>query len=182
MSIHDFKQKAEKAIDHFTDTIRTIRTGRANPGIVENLQVEAYGGKMPLMQISSISAPEPRLIAISVWDKSLVDAAVNAIKNSDLGVNPNVDGTLIRLNLPMMTEERRKELTKVVGKYEEESKVAIRNLRREFLDALKKKEKDEKLPEDFVKSEENKIEAEVKNLNNRVETLSEGKKKELMEI
>lgn len=182
MTLNEFRQKAEKSIEHFTDTIKSIRTGRANPGIVENLQVEAYGGKMPMNQVASISAPEPRLLTISVWDKSLVDAVTNAIKNSDLGVNPNVDATLIRINLPMMTEERRKELTKVVGKYEEETKVAVRNLRREFLDALKRREKEEKLPEDMVKSEEANIETEVKKINAQIESIAEAKQKELMEI
>lgn len=182
MTINEFKQKADKSIEHFEETLGTIRTGRANPALVENLSVEAYGGKMPLMQIGSISAPEPRLLVISVWDKAVVNQVVNAIKNSDLGVNPNVDGTLIRINLPMMTEERRKEMTKVVGKYEEETKIAIRNLRREYLEALKKREKEEKLPEDYVKTEENNIETEVKKTVGRIEDIAAQKQKELMEI
>lgn len=182
MTINEFRQKASKSIEHFQDTLKAIRTGRANTGLVEDLQVEAYGGKMPLNQLGSIGAPEPRLLTISVWDKSVVDAIATAIKNSDLGVQPNVDGTLIRINLPMMTEERRKELAKAVGKHEEETKVAVRNLRREFLDALKKREKDEKLPEDVVKSEENNIEAEVKKFVSEIEEIAKAKEKELMEI
>jgi ribosome recycling factor len=182
MTISEFKQKASKSVEHFEDTLKAIRTGRANPGLVEDLQVDAYGGKMPLMQLGSISAPEPRLLTIALWDKSVVDAVVNAIKNSDLGVQPNVDGTLIRINLPMMTEERRKDLVKVVGKHEEETKVAVRNLRREFLDALKKREKDEKLPEDMVKTEEANIEVEVKKVVTQIEEVAKAKEKDLMEI
>lgn len=182
MNLNDFKQKAEKAIEHFIDILKTIRTGRANSALVENLMVEAYGSKVPLQQVASINVPEPRLITLSVWDKSQVDAVVLAIKNSDLGVNPNVDGTLIRLNLPMMTEERRKELVKVVGKYEEETKVSIRNLRREILDVIKKREKDEKLPEDVVKTEEANVETEVRKYNTQIEEIAKTKQKELMEI
>jgi ribosome recycling factor len=150
--------------------------------LIENLQVDAYGSKMPLFQVATIGAPEPRLLTLSVWDKGLVDAVVVAIKNSDLGVNPQVEATLIRLNLPMMTEERRKELTKVVGKYAEETRIVLRNTRRDFLDALKKRETEEKLPEGVVKSEEEKIDLEIKKFNELVEQISETKQKELMQI
>jgi ribosome recycling factor len=182
MTINEFRQRAQKSIEHFHDTLRTIRTGRANPALVENLQVEAYGSRMPLNQLGSISAPEPRLITISVWDKGVVDGVVNAIKNSDLGVNPNVDATLIRLNLPMMTEERRRELAKVVGKYEEETKITIRNLRREAMDEIKKREKDEKLPEGEVKNLEEQVENETKKVVQEIESIAEAKQKELMEF
>ena len=180
MTIIEFREKAQKAVDHFGETLMTIRTGRATPGLIENLPVDAYGARMPLFQVATIGAPEPRLLSVSVWDKGLVDAVVKAIKNSDLGVNPQVEGNLIRLNLPMMTEERRKELTKVVGKYAEEAKIVLRNVRREYLDDLKKREKELKLPEGEVKTEEEKIDVEVKKFNELVEQISDTKQKELM--
>ncbi len=182
MDINEFRQKAQKALDHYSETLSTIRTGRASPSLIENLQVDAYGQKMPLFQVATIGAPEPRLLTLSVWDKGLVDAVVKAIKESDLGVNPQTEATLIRLSLPMMTEERRKEMTKVVGKYGEEARIAIRNARRDYLDVLKKKEKDENLPEGIVKLEEEKADIEVKKYNDQVEQMSDAKQKDLMQF
>lgn len=182
MTINDFKQKAAVAIQHFEETLQTVRTGRANPALVENLEVEAYGSRMPLNQLASISAPEPRMISISAWDKDVVNAIAEAIKKSDLNLNPAVDGTLIRLNIPAMTEDRRKELTKVVGKYAEDCKIVLRNIRREFMDDLKKREKDLKLPENEVKSEEQKVDTEIKSFNEQIDRLGEAKEKELMTI
>ncbi len=182
MTLNDFKQKAQKALEHFEDTLKTVRTGRANPSLVEDLQVDAYGSKMPLMQLASISAPEPRLITISAWDKDVVNNIVDAIKNSDLNLNPTVDSTLIRLNIPSMTEERRKELVKVVGKHAEDCKIVLRNIRREFLDDVKRREKDEKLPEGEVKSEEQKVDTEIKAFNDKIDSIADGKEKELMTI
>jgi len=182
MTINEFHERADKVIEHFGNIIKTIRTGRATPSLIENLQVDAYGAKTPLFQIANIGAPEPRILTISVCDQSLVNSVVEAIKNSDLGVNPNVDSTLIRLNLPPMTEERRKELTKVVGKYAEEAKIAARNLRRAYLDDVKKDEKEKNLPEGVVKSEEEKIDKETKLLTEKIDTISADKQKELMEF
>jgi ribosome recycling factor len=182
MTISEFNQRSAKIIEHFTSTLRQIRTGRATPSLIENLMVDAYGSKMPLMQIATIGAPEPRILTISVWDQSVVNSVVEALKNSDLGVNPSVDGTLVRINLPAMTEERRLELGKVVGKYAEESKISGRNLRKEYLDDVKKDEKDKKLTENEVKSEEEKIDKETKLLNEKIEDIAKQKQKELMEF
>lgn len=182
MNINDFKQKAQAAVKHYEETLGTVRTGRANPALVENLEIDAYGSKMPLNQLASISAPEPRLISISVWDKDVVNNIVEAIKKSDLNLNPVADSTLIRLNIPAMTEERRKELVKLVGKYAEDCKIVLRNIRREFMDDLKKREKDLKLPENEVKSEEQKVDSEIKVFNDQVDKIGEGKEKELMTI
>lgn len=182
MTIAEFKQKSSKAIEHFEEQLKTIRTGRANPSLVEDMQIEAYGSKMPLMQLASISTPEPRLISISVWDEGAVDAVMDAIKKSDLGINPIADGTLIRLNLPQMTEERRKEMGKIVWKYAEETKISLRNIRREFLDELKKREKEEKLPEGEVKSQEEKVDTEIKSFNVKIDEIAKLKEKEIMTI
>jgi ribosome recycling factor len=182
MTINHFKENAQKAVLHFEDVLKTIRTGRANPALVENLEVNAYGSKMPLMQLATISVPEPRLISISAWDKDIVPAIVEAIKKSDLNLNPTVDTTLIKLNIPPMTEERRKELIKLVGKYAEDAKIVLRNIRQEFRDSLKKREKDEKIPENEVKNEESKLEAEMKVFNEKIDEIAENKSKELMTI
>jgi len=182
MTINDLRQRAQKTIDHFTDTLKTIRTGRANPSLVENLMVDAYGSKMPLQQLAAISAPEPRLLTITVWDQSLTEAVIKAIKNSELGVNPTSEANLIRINIPPMTQERRQEFVKIVGKYEEETKVSLRNIRRECMDDLKKREKEEKLPENQVKTEEETIDKETRKFTDQVEELSNKKQKELMEL
>jgi ribosome recycling factor len=182
MTLNDFKQKADKALEHYNEDLKSVRTGRANPSLVENLMVDAYGSKMPLNQVASISAPEPRLLTISVWDKSVVDKVVEAIKNSELNLNPVADSTLIRLNLPMMTEERRKELVKTVKKLGEDTKIALRNIRHEFLSALKKRAEELKLPENEVKSDETKVDAEIKLYNDKVDSIAKTKEDELMTI
>lgn len=182
MTISDFKQKAAKAVEFFEENLKSVRTGRANPGLIENLMVEAYGSKMPLIQLASISAPEPRLLTISVWDRTVVDDVVEAIKNSDLNLNPVVDTTLIRLNIPAMTEERRKELVKSVGKLSEETKISLRNIRHEFLSALKKREEELKLPENEVKAEEAKVDIEIKSFNEQIDQIAKVKEEELMSI
>lgn len=182
MTINDFKQKAEKAIEHYQETLKTLRTGRATPSVIEDMLIDAYGSKMPLMQLATISAPEPRVLSISVWDKAVVDPIVEAIKNSDLGVNPNVDTNLIRLNFPQLTEDRRRELTKVVGKYAEECKISLRNIRREFMDDLKLRAKDQNLPENTVKSEEENVDKEIKLFNDKVDQIGKTKEQELMTL
>lgn len=182
MTINDFKQKAEKVVKFFEENLKTIRTGRANPGLVENLMIEAYGSRMPLMQLATISVPEPRLLTVSVWDKNLIENIVEAIKKSDLNLNPIVDDSLIRLNIPPMTEERRKELAKLVGKLSEEAKIALRNIRHEFLSALRKREQELKLPENEVKAEETKVDVEIKSFNERIDKIAKAKENELMTI
>ena len=182
MTINDFKQKVAKGVEYFEESLKTIRTGRANPSLVENIMVDAYGSKMPLIQVASISSPEPRLLTISVWDKSIVESVIDAIKKSDLGINPTVDTTLIRLNIPPMTEERRKELVKIVGKNAEEAKIALRNIRHEFMSALKKRIEELKLPENDSKSEEAKVDAEIKLYNEQVDKIAKVKEEELMAI
>lgn len=182
MTLEQFKDKAQKNLDHLIDTLKTVRTGRATPSLIENLPIDAYGAKTPLIQLASITAPEPRVLAITVWDQSIAEAVEKAIKNSELNVNPSREANLLRINLPPMTEERRKELVKVVRKYAEDAKVALRNTRHEFLDALRKREKDQNLPESIVKGEENKVDEEIKKFNQKIDEMTGEKEKELMEI
>lgn len=175
-----FKSKADKAVDHFVSTLSTIRTSRANTALVENISVDAYGQKMPMNQVATLSAPDPKLISISVWDNTIVDAVIDAIKKAELGINPVTDGNLIRLNISPMTEERRLEMVKVVAKYAEETRIALRNVRREVLDLIKKNGQDNKIPETEVKNQESQVEKLMKEYNEKVEVLLKAKQEELM--
>jgi len=134
-----------------------LRTGRASASMVEPVQVEAYGSHMPLNQVATVSVPEPRLLSVQVWDKSMVKAVETAIVNSNLGLNPATEGQVIRLRIPELNEERRKELVKVAHKYTEAARVAVRHVRRDGLDVLKKLEKDHQISEDDEKRLSNEV-------------------------
>jgi len=138
----DLEHKMAVSIDHAKKEFSGLRTGRATTALLENVVVDAYGSKMPLNQCGSVSVPEPRLLSVSVWDKGLAKAVEKAIREANLGLNPMADGTLIRVPIPPLTAERRVELTKVAHKYAENARVAIRNVRRDGNEALKKMEKD----------------------------------------
>ncbi|WP_411818236.1 ribosome recycling factor [Hyphococcus sp. DH-69] len=138
--IKDLRKRMDGAIAALKSEFSGLRTGRASASLVEPIDVDAYGSKMPMVQVGTVSVPEPRMISISVWDKGLVGAVEKAIRESGLGVNPVVDGQSVRVPIPPLTEERRVELTKVAAKYAEQAKVAIRNVRREGMEAVKKEE------------------------------------------
>ena len=141
--IDDLNQKMSNAIIHLEKEFNTIRTSRSNPSMLDNIFAEAYGSKTPLNQLGNISAPDPSTITIQAWDTALLKSIENSILDSGLGINPQIDGQIIRLPIPKLSEERREELTKLAAKYSENSKVVIRNLRRDFLDLqknLKKKQ------------------------------------------
>ena len=144
----DCKNRMNKSIDSLRGTLVTLRTGKANPQMLNGLMIDYYGSPTPVNQISSISVPEPRQLLIKPYDKNDVKAIVTAINASDLGINPINEGLQIRLMIPVLTEERRRELTKQARKYGEEAKVAIRNIRREYIDLIKE---DEEMPEDYQK-------------------------------
>ena len=127
------KEDLEKSIEHFKGEAGKIRTGRANPSLVEDLLVDYYGAKTPLKQIASINTPEPRTIAIQPWDRGALAAIEGAIRNSDLNMNPTNDGVLVRINIPMLTEERRREMVKMLNQKGEEARIAIRSIREEIL-------------------------------------------------
>ncbi|MBX6425852.1 MAG: ribosome recycling factor [Variibacter sp.] len=146
--IEDLKRRMQGAIGVLKHEFGGLRTGRATPSLVEPIQVEAYGTHMPLNQLATVSAPEPRLLTIQVWDKSMVHAVEKAIINSNLGLTPSTEGQVIRLRIPDLSQDRRKELVKVAHKYAEAAKVAVRHVRRDGLDALKKMEKDQHLSKD----------------------------------
>ena len=134
----EVSQKMEKTISSFKKDLGTLRTGRANPAMLDLIRVDVYGQKMPINQIATITVPEPRTISIQVWDKNNVKLVDSEIQKSNLGVNPQVDGELVRIHIPQLTEERRKELTKILKNLGEKAKVSIRNVRRECNDSIKR--------------------------------------------
>lgn len=145
------QEKMDKALQALWNELTNIRTGRATPSLLDQVKVDYYGAPTPVTQVANVSVPEPRMIVIQPWDRSLLKVIEKAIMTSDLGLNPNNDGTVIRLNLPLLTEERRKELVKVVNKKGEASRVEIRNIRRDFNDAVKKQVKAKEITEDDAK-------------------------------
>ena len=171
-----------KAIDALKHDVGSVRTGRAAPSLVETLQVEAYGTDTPLIQLAAISAPEPRQIVIQPWDKGLIKSIEKAITNSDLGMAPNNDGNLIRLNIPALNEERRRDLVKMLHKKVEEGRVEIRTLRRHAHDEMKTKEKSSGVTTDEVK----RAEAQLQKLTDRfilmADEIGTAKEKEILEV
>ena len=159
-SIDDLKRRMQGAISALKTELGGLRTGRASASLVEPVQVEAYGNRVPLNQVASVSVPEPRLISVQVWDRSMVGAVEKAITNANLGLSPATEGQVIRLRIPELTQDRRKELVKVAHKYAEAARVAVRHVRRDGLDALKKMEKDLHLSKD----EQERAAAEVQKL------------------
>ena len=184
--INDLKKANEarmkKTVSVYEENLGNIRAGRANPQILNNISVDYYGQMTPINQVAGISAPEPRLITIAPWDVNLIPEIEKAILKSDLGLNPSNDGKVIRLVIPQLTEERRKDLIKVVKKDGEDSKVAIRNIRREMIDDVKKMEKDKELSEDELKVAEKDIQDLTDKYIKEIDSVVANKEKELMEI
>ena len=175
-------EKMEKTINVLRSELISIRAGRANPALLDRIVVECYGSDMPLNQVGNISAPEPRVLMISPWDAKTIPMIEKAIQKSDLGMNPTSDGKIIRLVVPQLTEERRKELIKKVKKDGEEAKVAIRNIRREANEHLKKLKKDNEMTEDELKKSEEDSQKATDRFIREVDKLVEAKDKEMMEV
>lgn len=177
----DLTRRMDGAMNSLKAEFGTLRTGRASASMVEPIQVDAYGSMTPINQIGTVNVPEPRMIAINIWDKALVSKAERAIRDSGLGINPVVDGTIIRLPIPELNEERRRELTKVASQYAEHARVAIRNVRRDGMDQLKKA-KAAGMSEDDVKLWSD----EVQELTDRyialIDRVLEGKQAEIMHV
>ncbi len=180
--INDLRRRMTGAMDILKKEFAGLRTGRASTSLLEPIQVEAYGGHMPLSQVGTVSVPEPRLLTVQVWDKSLVKAVEKAIREANLGLNPMVDGQLIRVPVPSLTEERRKELIKVAHKYAEQARISVRNVRRDGMDALKHMEKDGKVTQD----EHRKRGVEIQNLTDefikKVDESLAAKEKDVMHV
>ena len=156
----DTRTRMDKTMDSLKKDFSGLRTGRASTALLDGIMVEAYGAMTPLAQVGTVSVPESRMLSVQVWDRSLVKAVEKAIRSSELGLNPMNDGQLIRIPIPPLNEERRIELTKVAAKYTEQARVAIRNIRRDAMDAVKKMQKDGDISED----EQKKYETEIQNL------------------
>lgn len=180
--INDMKEKMSMATQAFTRNLATVRTGRANPNILDNIYVEYYGAPTPLNQLATVSAPEARLLVITPFDKTAIGEIEKAIQKADIGLTPSNDGNLIRISIPALTEERRKELVKVVGKYAEESRVQIRNNRREANDLLRKAEKDGDLTEDELRVGEDNVQKQTDKFIDEIDQLVKTKEEEIMEV
>ena len=176
------ESKMGKTIARLESDYAAIRAGRANPAVLDKITVEYYGAPTPLNQVAAISTPDPRTLAIQPWDGSVLKAIEKAIQVSDLGINPQNDGKSIRLNFPQLTEERRKELVKQIHKYSETGKVAIRNIRRDAMEAFKKKQKASEITEDDLKVAEKDLQKLTDDMCKEVDALLEKKEKELMAV
>ena len=177
-----FEEKMKKSVSNLNSELLTIRAGRANLHVLDKVTVEYYGAEVPINQVASVSTPEARIIAISPFDSTILKEIEKAINMSDIGINPNNDGKVIRLIFPELTEERRKELTKDVKKKGEDSKVAIRNIRRDAMDAVKKAEKANEITEDTLKNLEEEIQKLTDSNIAEIDKLVESKNKEIMSI
>jgi ribosome recycling factor len=176
------QEKMEKAIQILKKDLLSIRAGRANPALLDKVMVEYYGSEMPIRQLANISTPDPRTLVIQPWDKGAINEIERAIQKSELGLTPSNDGNVIRINIPPLTEERRNELVKVARKMGEEAKVAIRNVRRDANDELKKMEKNGEIPEDVSRRGQEEIQKLTDRFIKETDQIIAAKEKEIMEI
>jgi ribosome recycling factor len=179
---NDLQRRMEGAINAFKSDLASLRTGRASSNLLDPINVQAYGSSMPLNQVATVSVPEPRMISVSVWDKSMVGAVDRAIRESNLGFNPIVDGTNLRIPLPELNEQRRKELVKIAHTYAENAKVATRHVRRDGMDALKKAEKDGDISQDDHRVQSDKVQKLTDDTINQVDSLLATKEAEIMQV
>jgi ribosome recycling factor len=180
--IADVKRRMQGAINAFKNDLASLRTGRASPNLLDPIQVDAYGASMPISQVATVNVPEPRLLSVQVWDRGMVAAVEKAIRESDLGLNPQTEGQVIRLRIPEMTEQRRKEMVKVAHKYAEEAKIAVRHVRRDGLDLLKKLEKDSAISEDDSTRHADQVQKATDQFVAEVDTILVAKEKEIMHV
>ena len=180
--ISDLKRRMDGAVNVLRSEFGGLRTGRASASLLDRVVVPAYGGEVPIHQVATVNVPEPRLLTVNVWDKSLVGAVEKAIRNSGLGLNPASDGQIVRVPIPELSEERRVELVKIAGKYAEQAKVSVRNVRRDGMDTLKRMEKESEISQD----EHHAWSEEIQSLtDDRVKEIDEalaGKEKEIMQF
>src|SRR3954463_1428935 len=178
----ELQRRMQGAIASLKHELGGLRTGRASAGLVEPIHVDAYGPSMPLNQVASISIPEPRMISIQVWDRSMVGAVEKAIRDSNLGLSPNTEGQTLRIRIPELNEQRRKELVKVAHKYAEEARIAVRHVRRDGIDHLKKLKKDGTMSEDDERRQEEQVQKATDQSIGEVDALLAAKEKEIMHV
>ena len=176
----DLQRRMQGAVENLKHDFGGLRTGRASTALLDPIQVEVYGSNMPLNQVATVSVPEPRMLSVQVWDKSNVGPAEKAIRNAGLGLNPITDGTTIRLPIPELTEERRKELAKLVGQYAEKARIAVRNVRRDGMDHLKQDEKKKEISEDEHKSLDQEVQKLTDDTIKEIDETAQSKEKEIL--
>ena len=177
-----YGDRMDKAVAALKEEFASLRTGRASANLLDQIHVDAYGSQMPLNQVGSVSVPEPRSITVSVWDRGLVVSVEKAIRNSGLGLNPVVEGQNLRIPIPPLTEERRKEIAKMAGKYAEQQKIAVRNVRRDANDDLKKAEKDHVITQDELKRMEGDVQKLTDEAIKRIDEALKTKEQEIMQV
>ena len=177
-----YRDRMDKAVAALKEEFASLRTGRASASLLDQISIEAYGSTMSINQVGAVSVPEPRMITVSIWDKGMVVSVEKAIRSSNLGLNPVVDGQTLRIPIPPLTEERRKDLAKVAGKYAEQQKIAVRNVRRDANDDLKKAEKDGAINQDEQKRMETEVQKFTDEAIKRVDEALKTKEQEIMHV
>jgi ribosome recycling factor len=180
MDKSDLQRRMHGAVDALRHDLSGLRTGRASTPLLDTIHVEVYGANMPLNQVATVSVPEPRMLSVQVWDRSNVQPVEKAIRSANLGLNPVTDGQLIRLPIPDLTEDRRKELAKLVGQFAEKAKIAVRNVRRDGMDQLKQDEKKHQISEDEHKRLEQEVQKLTDDTIKEIDELSAAKEKEIL--
>ena len=177
-----YRDRMERSVTALKEEFSGLRTGRANAGLLEPVRVEAYGSASPLTAVAAISVPEPRMLSVNVWDKGMVVAVEKAIRNANLGLNPIVDGQTLRIPVPPLSEERRKDLVKLAGKYAEQQKISVRNVRRDANDDLKKAEKAGEISQDEQKKMETEVQKDTDAAIKRIDETLKTKEQEIMQV
>lgn len=180
--LSDLTKRMDGALTALKTELNGLRTGRASVSLVDQVHVDAYGQKMPLNQVGTVSVPEPRMISIQVWDRAMVQHVDKAIREAGLGLNPILDGQMVRIPIPVLTEERRKELAKIAHKYAESARVAVRNVRRDGMDRLKKQEKDSVISQDLHKEIGDKVQKLTDDHIKKIDEMLATKEKEIMQV
>jgi ribosome recycling factor len=181
-SLDEMKSRMQKSIGSLRDELTGLRTGRASASLLEPVTVEAYGTKMPLNQVATVTVPEPRLLSVQVWDRSMAAAVDKAIRNSGLGLNPATEGATIRVPLPELNEERRRELTKVAHNYAEQARVAVRHIRRDGMELLKKLEKDGAMSQDDSRGKADQVQKATDGAIAEIDQVLAAKEQEIMQV
>ena len=180
--LEELQKRMKGAVATLKHEFAGLRTGRASVSLLDPIHIDAYGSNMPLAQVGTVNAPEPRMLTVQVWDRGLVVAVDKAIRSAGLGLNPQVDGQLIRIPIPPLTEDRRKELSKIAGKYSEGAKVAVRNIRRDGMELLKKLEKEHQISEDEHKKHGDKVQSATDTHVKEIDDALAQKEKEIMQV
>ena len=180
--LSDLKSRMQKTVNSLKDELSGLRTGRASASLLEPVSVEAYGSRMPLNQVATVTVPEPRMLSVQVWDRGMASAVEKAIRDSGLGLNPMSEGQVIRVPLPELNEERRRELTKVAHNYAEQARVAVRHIRRDGMDALKKAEKDGDMAQDDARNQSDLVQKATDAAVADIDTIVAAKEQEIMQV